>query len=1744
MPNWKKVVVSGSDATLNSLTVTNGFNITGSASISGSLNVANGITGSLFGTSSYAITASYALNAISSSYSNAATSASYALTASYTPGSGTATSASYALTASNADLLDGKDSSIFATTGSNIFLGTQTVTGSLATSGSNTLVGNTVLSGSVNISGSTTQVGNNTLIGNTLLTGSITISGSNGPGATTASIQVYGDIRQSGYHRFDPVNTNIDTSITASYIYVSGSTQDLYFSQNGNGYNNVTRLRWLEGNLYSGLLHGGVIGSSSSTVYTVSSGSGIVVNLNASLSDNPYPTIKYITWNNLSASISPLSASYDQTFIGINDTGSIYAQGTPFSDGQFDTLIPLGIVLHQNNSTINGVKSKPSLAYGWKQRSNIFISAFGPLKLSGHTIIPSSSFGLTVGSGTSFADGSNYGIDPNNPSYVTDPGTAVSKIFRYRNTSSYNDWVYDTNAGAGYTTINPGQYSNNGVLSTVANNRWSIQRCFWYPNSSTKAIVVYYGNAIYTSDTEAIANIQYETFVEAPNTAANAIYLGSLILRGNAVFTDANSFSILPGGLFRQVGGSGGGGSTVTTTLSSLSDVLISGPTNHQPFAYDTTAAKWTNQSAISASLKGNADTATSASYALTASYAIRSETADVASSATNAANAVNALTASYITGSNVIGRVSSATSAVTATSASYATTASLALKNIITASSNMSTITFTKGDNTTFDITLISNSGSVESASYAISSSYSLTSLSASYALTASYVKNAVTASYVLNTASSSYSTTASLALRNIITASANLSTITFTKGDNTTFDITLVANSGSVESASYAITASHAVQAASASYALTASYVRNAVSASYANSATNATNATNATSASYSTYAASAGSSLSAATAATAATASSADNFLVRGTLTAQTINVQTITSSIDYVTGSTRFGSLSSNTHQFTGSVSISGSLNVPEITGSLLGTASYATTASLALKNIVTASANLSTITFTKGDNTTFDITLVSNSGSVQSASYASTASYVANAISASYALTASYVLNAVSASYALSASNATNANTASYVQTAQTASYILNAISASNALTASYLSGYVLPFPYTGSAQISGSLGVTGSINISSNGATGVTIFNSDADVLVLTGSFITTGSMVVTGSVIATNGITGSLFGTASYSNTSSYAETASYALTASYTPGSGTATSASYALTASYSVTSSNAVSASYALTASNADLLDGKDSTVFATTGSNQFKNSQSITGSLFISGSTNAIRMGNYPDGFNGSITFDESRTNGVIKVSSANGLEVSSFTVAPMGDVFHVNYSATTIYNKLVASGSVISLGGFTGSFSGSLQGTSSYAETASYALSSSPLTLQQVLNAGSGASNYGGNGSASIQLTNFSNNRTLYLNDSSFPTIRLVDNNDASNNLQIDLNTLSLDGTSYNWSDIVSSTSSYALTASYAMNAAVTVSGSNIILNQTASATTWSFNHGLGNQYPVFQVFDSNNEVIIPTTIKAVDDNSALIYFSVATSGKAVASIGGQPSGSGGGSGAGFPYSGSAEITGSLAVTDKVTSQIFINPQNITYDINIPDYHNALIVGPVNVSSSINIGSGSNLLILDNQIATTGSNTFTGNQTISGSLFVTTGITGSLSGTASYALTASYAMNAAGGNAETASHADSGFTFADTLNKYATVTSSIAGLNNLFTESTGSYRSGFYKYTVYSGSNARTGEIMAVWNGGTAKYTETSTTDIGSTNAVTASIAISGSQARFNINTSTSGWVLRSTVTYM
>jgi hypothetical protein len=103
-----------------------------------------------------------------------------------------------------------------------------------------------------------------------------------------------------------------------------------------------------------------------------------------------------------------------------------------------------------------------------------------------------------------------------------------------------------------------------------------------------------------------------------------------------------------------------------------------------------------------------------------------------------------------------------------------------------------------------------------------------------------------------------------------------------------------------------------------------------------------------------------------------------------------------------------------------------------------------------------------------------------------------------------------------------------------------------------AVSSSYALTASFaLNAGGGGFPFSGSAQITGSLGVTGSFSVRGN--QGSSVFSSNADTLLITGSLIITGSGAITGSLSVSSGITGSLFGTASQAVTASYALTASF---------------------------------------------------------------------------------------------------------------------------------------------------------------------------------------------------------------------------------------------------------------------------------------------------------------------------------------------------------------------------------------------------------------------------------------------------------------------------------------------------------------------------------------------------------------------------------------------------------------
>ena len=129
-------------------------------------------------------------------------------------------------------------------------------------------------------------------------------------------------------------------------------------------------------------------------------------------------------------------------------------------------------------------------------------------------------------------------------------------------------------------------------------------------------------------------------------------------------------------------------------------------------------------------------------------------------------------------------------------------------------------------------------------------------------------------------------------------------------------------------------------------------------------------------------------------------------------------------------------------SASTIQITGSLIVSGS-----ITGSLFGTASYATTASYVVTALTASYVTSSNIV-----------------GTVLSSSYAATASYVVTALTASYVTASNVVGTILSASYAQTASYVLNAQTASFATTASIASSVVGA----TPTEIGYLSGVTNP----------------------------------------------------------------------------------------------------------------------------------------------------------------------------------------------------------------------------------------------------------------------------------------------------------------------------------------------------------------------------------------------------------------------------------------------------------------------------------------------------------------------------------------------------------------------------------------------------------------------------------------------------------------------------------------------------
>jgi hypothetical protein len=206
------------------------------------------------------------------------------------------------------------------------------------------------------------------------------------------------------------------------------------------------------------------------------------------------------------------------------------------------------------------------------------------------------------------------------------------------------------------------------------------------------------------------------------------------------------------------------------------------------------------------------------------------------------------------------------------------------------------------------------------------------------------------------------------------------------------------------------------------------------------------------------------------------------------------------------------------------------------------------------------------------------------------------------------------------------------------------------------------------------------------------------------------------------------------------------------------------------------------------------------------------------------------------------------------------------------------------------------------------------------------------------------------------------------------------------------------------------------------------------------------------------------------------------------------------------------------------------------------------------FNNSLLVG-YNSTTLAPVGLNQGILAVSSKvlIGKTGSSAafdVNGNAIITGSLIVLSGITGSLFGTASQALTASYVLG--GGGVVTFPYSGSaqitgslGITGSLSINGSLLLGQSTSSLGistqTVSTNATSSYTSIFYNYTLASGSNARAGQVVAVWSGSAIQYMDNSTTDIGNTALVALTASLSAGNVLLTTVLPTAGWTVKTLV---
>lgn len=266
----------------------------------------------------------------------------------------------------------------------------------------------------------------------------------------------------------------------------------------------------------TGLLAGGAVSINSDTS-KIDVALGVAVFVSYTTPEDPVSTT--VSFAAVPAITLTALGTAPFTFVGVNSSGSIVQQSTPFTTTQRATIVPLALVLHGDGEAVSSVIGAVAWGRDYGNQIRSIADAIGSKVLTGCEINASTGLQVNRAAGTLFAPGAGSTTDPHRVSV-----TAVSNaplIYAVPN----GDWETKT-------AVDTGNYNLIGVVTPVPTGKWTVQTFWGLPSGE---VVVEYGDIAFNSAGEAIG---YADFT-SPVSTYGALIGGVVVQQGSTDFASA-----------------------------------------------------------------------------------------------------------------------------------------------------------------------------------------------------------------------------------------------------------------------------------------------------------------------------------------------------------------------------------------------------------------------------------------------------------------------------------------------------------------------------------------------------------------------------------------------------------------------------------------------------------------------------------------------------------------------------------------------------------------------------------------------------------------------------------------------------------------------------------------------------------------------------------------------------------------------------------------------------------------------------------------------------------------------------------------------------------------------------------------------------------------------------------------------------------------------------------------------------